>query len=278
MWTNKQAFRNGNRDGIPIALGYFAVAFTLGIAAKNAGFTAWQAFFCSATNLASAGQYAGFTMVKEEATYLEMALMILVANARYMLMSSALSQKFSPETPFFHRFLVGYSVTDEVFGICIGVPGKLNPLYPYGAMIFTIPGWAIGTYLGVMMGNILPANVVSALSVGLYGMFIAIIVPPSRRDKKILVLVVISMVLSLVCCIAPLLSAIPMGVRVILLTVVISSAAAIIFPVKDDIYGAAAESPVAAKLPATAESLAAGKSATAESAAKVTALEVEDGA
>ncbi|MBQ0028743.1 MAG: AzlC family ABC transporter permease [Lachnospiraceae bacterium] len=236
MWTNKQAFRNGNRDGIPIALGYFAVAFTLGIAAKNAGFTALQAMVVSATNLASAGQYAGFTMVKEGATYLQMALMILVANARYMLMSSALSQKFSPDTPFFHRFLVGYSVTDEVFGICIAVPGKLNPMYAYGAMLLTVPGWSLGTYFGVLMGNILPANVVSALSVGLYGMFIAIIIPPSRKDKLILSLVVISMVLSFVCDIVPLISAIPSGIRIMILTVVIASVAAILFPVKDDPY------------------------------------------
>ena len=115
MWTNRQAFLNGNRDGVPIALGYFAVAFTLGIAAKNAGFNALQAAIVSLTNLASAGQYAGFTMVKDGATYIEMALMILVTNARYMLMSSALSQKFDASTPFWHRLLVGYSVTDEVF-------------------------------------------------------------------------------------------------------------------------------------------------------------------
>lgn len=236
MWTNKQAFRNGNRDGIPIALGYFAVAFTLGIVAKNAGFTAIQAMVVSATNLASAGQYAGFTMVKEGATYLEMALMILVANARYMLMSSALSQKFSEDTPFFHRLLVGYSVTDEVFGICISVPGKLNPVYAYGAMVLTIPGWSLGTYFGVLLGNVLPANVVSALSVGLYGMFIAIIVPPSRKDKLILSLVVISMFASFVCDIMPVVSTIPSGVRIMILTVVISSIAAILFPVKEDPY------------------------------------------
>ena len=236
--TNKQAFRNGNRDGIPIALGYFAVAFTLGIAAKNAGFTAFQALICSATNLASAGQYAGFTMVREGATYLEMALMILVANARYMLMSSALSQKFDKSTPFFHRFLVGYSVTDEVFGICIGVPGKLNPMYAYGAMLLTIPGWSLGTYFGVLMGNILPGNVVSALSVGLYGMFIAIIIPPAKKDKVILALVVISMMLSATVTWVPVFSVIPSGVRIILLTVIIASIAAILFPVKEDPYAA----------------------------------------
>ena len=236
MWNNKQAFRNGMRDGVPIALGYFAVAFTLGIAAKNAGFTALQAMICSATNLASAGQYAGFTMVRESATYLGMALMILVANARYMLMSSALSQKFDQTTAFIHRIFVGYGVTDEIFGICISAPGKLNPLYAYGAMLLAIPGWSIGTFIGVLMGSILPANVVSALSVGLYGMFIAIIVPPARQNKVILSFVIISMALSGICEWAPLVSTIPSGVRIIILTVVIASIAAIMFPVTDDPY------------------------------------------
>ncbi len=107
MWTNRQAFRNGNRDGIPIALGYFAVAFTLGIAARSAGFTALQAAVVSFTNLASAGQYAGFTMVRDGVSYVEMALMILVTNARYMLMSSTLSQQFGESTPVWHRLRGG---------------------------------------------------------------------------------------------------------------------------------------------------------------------------
>ena len=238
MWSNRQAFRNGNRDGIPIALGYFAVAFTLGIAAKNAGFTPIQALICSATNLASAGQYAGFTMVKENASYIMMAVMILVANARYMLMSGALSQKFDPKTPLIHRFLVAYSVTDEIFGICISVPGKLNPIYAYGAMLLTIPAWSLGTYFGVIMGNVLPANVVSALSVGLYGMFIAIIVPAAKRDKVIMLLVFISMAASGLCEILPLISTVPSGLRIMILTVVISAIAAIIKPVTDDPYTA----------------------------------------
>ncbi len=238
MWSNRQAFRNGNRDGIPIALGYFAVAFTLGIAAKSAGFTALQAAIVSLTNLASAGQYAGFTMVRDGASYVEMAIMILVTNARYMLMSSALSQKFDPETPFWHRLLVGYSVTDEVFGICIGVPGKLNPLYPYGAMLLTVPGWTLGTYFGVVMGNVLPARVVSALSVALYGMFIAIIIPPARKSRVILGLVSVSMVLSALLTYVHFFDFIPSGVKVILLTVVIATAAALLFPVTEDPYSA----------------------------------------
>lgn len=231
--TNKLAFSNGMRDGIPIALGYFAVAFTLGIAAKNAGFTPLQAMIVSMTNNASAGEYAGFTLISAGAGYLELALMMVVANARYLLMSCALSQKLDPKTPLHHRLLIGYDVTDEIFGICINAPGKLNPFYAYGAFSVAIPGWAIGTYLGVLMGNVLPSNVVSALSVGLYGMFIAIIIPPARENRLLAGLIVVSMLLSLLFATAPILSSIPSGTSILLLTIVISAAAAILFPIKE---------------------------------------------
>jgi len=234
---NRLAFSKGMRDGIPIALGYFAVAFTLGIAAKNAGLTPLQAFVVSLTNNASAGEYAGFTMIEAGAGYFEMAVMILVANARYLLMSCALSQKLDAKTPFFHRFLIGYDVTDEIFGICVNAPGKLNPFYAYGAIAIAIPGWSIGTYLGVVMGNTLPDNLVSALSVGLYGMFIAIIIPPARKSKVVAGLVFISMLLSSLFTFAPYLKSIPSGTSVIILTLVISAVAALLFPVKEESNG-----------------------------------------
>ena len=231
--TKKLAFSNGMRDGIPIALGYFAVSFTLGIAAKNAGFTPLQAMIVSMTNNASAGEYAGFTLISAGAGYLELALMMVVANARYLLMSCALSQKLDPKTPLIHRLLIGYDVTDEIFGICINLPGKLNPFYAYGAFSVAIPGWAIGTYLGVLMGNVLPNNVVSALSVGLYGMFIAIIIPPARENRLLAGLIVVSMLLSLLFATAPVLSTIPSGTSILILTIVISAVAAILFPIKE---------------------------------------------
>ncbi|MDD6202459.1 MAG: AzlC family ABC transporter permease [Lachnospiraceae bacterium] len=235
MEQNKRlAFSNGMRDGIPIALGYFAVSFTLGIAAKNAGFTPLQAMIVSLTNNASAGQFAGFTLISAGAGYLELAVMILVANARYLLMSCALSQKLDSKTSLLHRMLIGYDVTDEIFGICISVPGKLNPFYAYGAIAVAIPGWSLGTYLGVLMGNILPANVVSALSVGLYGMFIAIIIPPARKNKVLTGLIIISMLLSLAFCKLPVISDIPSGTRIIILTVLLSAGAALLFPVKEE--------------------------------------------
>lgn len=219
---------------MPIALGYLAVSFTLGITARNAGMTAWQAMLTSLACNASAGQYAGFTVIAAGGTYMEMAVMELVANLRYLLMSCSLSQKFSPDTKLFHRLLVGYDVTDEIFGVAISEPGLLNPFYNYGMMTLAIPGWALGTFLGVIMGNILPAAVVSALSVGLYGMFLAIIIPPARKSRILAVLIVISMAASYIFSKLALTSAISPGIRTIILTVIIAGIAAVLFPVKEE--------------------------------------------
>ena len=131
---SRKVFCEGMRDGVPIALGYFAVSFSLGIAARNAGLTPIQGFFASLFNNASAGEYAAFSLIAAGATYLEVAIITLIANARYLLMSCALAQKFAPGTPFFHRLIIGYDVTDELFGITIARPGYLNPFYTYGAI------------------------------------------------------------------------------------------------------------------------------------------------
>ena len=231
---SRKVFCDGMRDGFPIALGYFAVAFSLGIAARNAGLTPVQGFLASILNNASAGEYAAFTLIAAKATYWEVAVITLIANARYLLMSCALAQRFSPATPFFHRLLIGYDVTDELFGITIARPGYLNPYYPYGAILLAAPAWAIGTALGIIAGNALPLRVVSALSVALYGMFLAIIIPPARKNRIVAALVVISFVLSLACEYLPGISALSGGTRTIILTVAISAAAAVLFPVKQE--------------------------------------------
>ncbi len=234
LTENFKWYKKGLAHGIPIALGYFAVAFTLGITAKNAGLSALEAMLTAGLTNASAGGYAAFSLMAADASYLEMALTQFVVNARYLLMSCALSQKLSQNTSTLHRSLIAFDVTDEIFGISVAVKGTLNPFYNYGAMTVSIPGWASGTFFGVIMGNILPDSLVSALSVGLYGMFLAIIIPPARKNKIIAALVIISMALSLVFRVLPVLNGISEGMRVIILTVVISLAAAILFPVKDE--------------------------------------------
>lgn len=228
---NKISFRHGVRDGCPIALGYFAVAFTLGIAARNAGLSALQALIASVLNNASAGEYAGFSLIAAGSTYLETAIMTLVVNARYLLMSCALSQKLKPETPLRHRMAIAYDVTDEIFGICVAQPGHLNPWYAYGAIVVAIPGWALGTYFGVIMGNVLPTRVVSALSVGLYGMFLAIIIPPSRKNRVIAGLVAAGFVTSFLVSRLSLFQGISTGIKTISLTIALALIAAAMFPV-----------------------------------------------
>ena len=226
-----RAFLRGLRVGIPICLGYFAVAIALGITARSAGMNAVQSGIMSATMLASAGEFAAVTMVSTSAGIIEMITTTIIVNLRYLLMSSALSQKLSDKTPFWHRFLLAYCVTDEIFGVSIAEEGTLNPVYTYGVTIISAIGWTSGTILGVLIGNILPARLINALSVALYGMFLAVIIPAAKKDRFTAAVVAISMAASLIFTWAPVLRSISSGFRVIILTIVIAGAAAAIRPV-----------------------------------------------
>lgn len=231
---NRQKFVEGFKDGIPIGLAYFAVSFSLGIIARNACLSPIDGFVVSALNMASAGEYVGFTLMIAQASYIEMAIMIFITNARYLLMSCSLSQKLRPDEKLHHRLGVGYIITDEIFGIAIAQKGYLNPYYNYGAGAFAILMWSLGTALGIMAGNILPLRLVSALSVALYGMFIGIIIPPAKKNKVILGIIIISFILSYLSSRISLFSDIPEGTRIIILTIVISLMAAILFPIKEE--------------------------------------------
>lgn len=226
-------FVRGMRDGIPIALGYLTVSFTLGIAAKSAGISAGQAGLMSLLNLTSAGEFAAITIIAAQGGYLELAFSQLVINLRYCLMSCALSQKLSEGTPFYHRFIMAFGVTDEIFGISVSTPKYLNPFYEYGAMAVAIPGWTIGTVLGVLSGNILPELVMRAMSVALYGMFMAIIIPPAKESRSLAGIIVVSMFLSCLMGILPVVKLLSSGMKTILLTVLIAAVAAVLFPVKE---------------------------------------------
>jgi len=221
---------NGIKAGIPIGLGYFAVSFSLGIMASVSGLNPLQSFITSLICLASAGEYAGFTVIAAAGTYMEIALITLVANARYMLMSAAYSQRIHPKLPIFHRLFMAFMLTDEIFAVSISNPGYLNPVFTYGCGLVAVPSWAIGTALGAYAGNILPSIVVSSLSVALYGMFLAVIIPQAKKDRVVLVLVIISFLFSFICSVAPLVSRLSEGSRTIILTIVISAAAALFCP------------------------------------------------
>ena len=224
----------GLRDGIPIAMGYFAVAFSLGIIAKQAGLTVPIGFVSSFFTRASAGEYGVYTLVAANAAYVEIVAMCLVVNLRYMLMSAALSQKIAPGTSWFHRVLMACCVTDEVFGISIAHRGYCPPAYTYSAALISTLLWAMGCAAGIVAGGMLSTAVVAALSVALYGMFLAIIMPPARNDRYVLYAVMASFVLSGVCRVAPLVSSWSSGTRTIVLTIVISAVAAWLKPIKTE--------------------------------------------
>ena len=229
--NHKSNFCKGLKGGIPIALGYFAVSFTLGIQAKNVGITAFQAAVTSFGLHASAGEYIAFTLIGANANILVMVLMEMIANARYLLMSCSLSQKIPADTPMWKRLVMGYFITDEIFGASISVSGKLDPYYMFGLIAVASPGWVVGTALGVIMGNALPLRAVSALSVGLYGMFIACIIPEGRKNK---IVAGVSFVLSYIFSTLSVLKGISSGIKIMILTVIIATVAAILFPVKEE--------------------------------------------
>ena len=232
--TNRQYFLRGMKAGVPIALGYFAVSIALGITAVSAGIPAIASALASLLNNASAGEYIAFTLIAAQASYSELIAMEIVANSRYLLMSAALSQKLSPSTSTLKRLLLGFTVTDEIFGVSMMQEGYLSPYFTYGTFVVATTGWTVGTLFGAIMGSVLPAAVVGALGVGLYGMFISVFLPEAKRNPVVAILVLISFVLSALFEYAPYVRELSSGIRIIILTVLISLGAAIIFPIKED--------------------------------------------
>lgn len=230
MESNKSIFIQGYRDGIPIGLGYFAVAVSLGIAARDYGFTAGQGFLASLITYASAGQYMGFALYATNATLIELIILTFIINARYLLMGAALNQRMPEGTPLLKRVLVGTCITDEIFGITIARPGVPTPFYTFGAVVAAVPMWAAGTAVGIALGNVLPARIISALGVALFGMFLAVIIPPARKDRAVLAAVAVSFACSYAAVRLPYISSLSQGNRTILLTVVICSLFALIAP------------------------------------------------
>lgn len=232
--NHKESFIQGIKGGIPIALGYFAVSFTFGMMAVSTGITIWEAVLISLTNVTSAGQFAGLSIIAASGSYIEMMLTELVINLRYSLMSFSMSQKMRRDEAWAHRLLVSFGMTDEIFGISASQPGKVSAFYNYGAMCVAIPGWVMGTLLGAISGNLLPEFMVSALSIAIYGMFLAIIIPPSKKDKAVLLVVVAAMLISTVFSVVPLLKNVSSGFVIIITTILVAGIAAFIHPIKEE--------------------------------------------
>lgn len=234
MLSTANSYKRGVRDGMPVFFGYLAVSFSFGILARSLNIPSVAAIIMSAANFTSAGQFAAVGGIATGVGYFELALTQLIINLRYCLMSSALSQKISDKAPFFHRFFMAFGNTDEVFAIAVSSEGELLPSYFYGIMTSALPGWVLGTALGVISGEVLPERVLSALGIALYAMFIAIIIPPAKKSKIVALIVAISMVASYLFSKLPVLKSISSGFKIIILTVIISTVAAALFPVETE--------------------------------------------
>ena len=227
------SFKKGLKDGVPIGLGYFAVSFTFGMMAVSGGLTTAQAVLISLTNLTSAGQFAGLDIIIAGGSCWEMALTQLIINLRYCLMSFSLAQKLQRNVPWAHRFVVAFGVTDEIFGVSASQEGRVSPYYNYGAMCVAIPGWTLGTLVGGISGNLLPASMVSALSVAIYGMFLAVIIPPAKTNRAVLFVVIGAMAVSSLFAVVPVLKQVSSGFVIIITTILVAGAAAFFCPVEE---------------------------------------------
>ncbi len=225
-------FKNGIKDGLPIGLGYLSVAFAFGVQASLAGIPIFMSVFISMTNLTSAGQLAGLTVIATLGTILEMVLTQLVINARYFLMSITLSQKLDNSFTLRHRLLCAAFVTDEIFAVASAKPKTFGRNYYYGLVILPYVGWALGTILGAAAGDILPDFITNALGIALYAMFIAIIIPPSINNKGVLSAVIFGAGVSVAFYYIPLLSGIKEGLSIIISAILSALITALIFPIK----------------------------------------------
>lgn len=231
---NASEYRRGLKNGIPICTGYIAVSFAFGIAAGSKGLTTLQAVIMSITNVTSAGQYASLDSIRDGVSLVEMAILQFIINLRYMLMSTALTQKLSPRTGIIHRMCIAYGVTDEIFALSVLNKGELKPAYSYGLISISVFGWILGTFMGAFAGQILPPILIACLGLAIYGMFIAIIIPPSRDNKAVMCVVICAMLFSCIMTFAPVLKDRSSGMRIIIVTVIISTLAAVFFPVKKE--------------------------------------------
>ncbi len=230
----KQEFRQGLKDGVPIALGYFSVSFSFGILALAGGLSIFQAGLTSITNVTSAGQFAGLKIIIAGGTLLEMAMTQFIINLRYALMSLSLSQKLSSEVTFWQRLAIAFANTDEIFAVAMGRQKSLTFPYMVGLQILPILGWTAGTVIGAAAGSILPAAVNSALSVALYGMFIAIVIPAARKARPVLFVVILAVLMSCILYYVPVFSGVSSGMAIIICTVAASVVGAVLFPVREE--------------------------------------------
>ena len=228
-------FRKGLIDGIPICLGYLSVSFAFGIFAVDNGLTPWETLMISMTCVTSAGQLAAVPIIATQGSLIELAISQVVINLRYALMSISLSQKLDKDMTTPHRLAISFVNTDEVFAVASSQEGSVHKTYLYGLILPPWLGWSTGTILGALAGNILPAIVTSSLSIAIYGMFIAIVIPEMKASRPTAICVCIAVVLSCAFYFLPFLKTIPSGFVIIICACAASTIMAILAPIEQEV-------------------------------------------
>ena len=239
---DSKLYISGMKDGIPIALGYLSVSFGFGVSAVNGGLSPLEAVLMSFTNLTSAGQMAGLASIIDSGlgiilsltAILEIAMTQLVINARYFLMSISLSQKLDGSFTIPKRLLGAFGITDEIFGVASSKKGNISPKYLYGLILLPLIGWTLGTLLGSVAGTLLPESLKMALGITIYGMFVAIVTPAAKKERGVLLAVVIAIAVSCILEYVPIFDFITSGFAIIIAALAASICAAILFPTKED--------------------------------------------
>ncbi|MBR6071933.1 MAG: AzlC family ABC transporter permease [Acholeplasmatales bacterium] len=226
-------FLLGMKKGIPVALGYFAVSFSFGVMAAK-GLTPLMATIISATNLTSSGQYAGAQLMMRSASYIEIVLTVLLINIRYSLMSISLSQRIDPNMKIGTKLLIGFGITDEIYALSITSPHKLTAKYMFGLISLPFLGWVSGTAVGAFGAQFFNEDLLKAMGIALYAMFIAIIIPDARRSKPILLVILIASAISCAFYYIPGIKEIGLCFKIIIATIVASLIGAIFFPINDE--------------------------------------------
>lgn len=229
----KQEFLEGVRDGFPICLGYFSVSMAFGVTAVLSGIPAWAAVVISLTNLTSAGQFAGMNLIAASGAFVEIGLTTLIINIRYFLMSISVSQKVEQKMTMKERLAISFGITDEIFAVSMQRDHELTSVYMAGLILTPVLGWTGGTLVGAVATSLMPEMLSNALGIALYGMFIAIIVPPAREQKNVLFAVVFAIAASVVCRYLPIIRDLSSGWTIILITLVVCAVAAWLFPVEE---------------------------------------------
>ena len=231
----KREFFKGMLHGVPICLGYLAVSFSFGIFAVAQGLSIFETVLISMFNMTSAGQLAGVPIIACGGSLLELASTQLFINLRYALMSVSLSQRLDGKVRLLDRVLIGFGVTDEVFAVSVSQPSEVSKQYMAGLILVPYLGWAGGTLLGAVAGNVLPAVVTTALGVAIYGMLIAIVVPPMRDHRPTALCVLLAVALSCAFRYLPFLSKVSAGFVIIICAVAASALLAALRPVSQEI-------------------------------------------